>query len=148
MATTTYNKFLHKIYLCNRCSGKGKEIIKNFKIESECKECMGIGVKVYALGSQIKDPFVARSIVSSFVQQNKKPELPALKFKPPVTKQPVQPPPYNPWKDPNHPLNPNNPFGWTHPFSPNNPFWRNNPANPNSINNPFNPANPNKPFKK
>ena len=147
MTVTAYNKHIHNLYICNRCSGKGKQIVGKLKIELKCKECMGIGVKVYLLRTQITDHSTARSIVVSYYQQKKKTEFPAPKFKPTITQQPTESPPYNPLKDPNHPLNPNNPFGWTHPFSPNNPFWKNNPANPNSINNPFNPANPNKPFK-
>jgi hypothetical protein len=148
MTMTVYNQNLHKLYLCSRCSGKGKQKLGQLKLELDCSECMGIGVKVFSFGIQIKDPFTARSIVSSYAQQHKKAEIPPLQFKLAGTKPQNQPPPYNPWRDPNHPLNPNNPFGWTHPFSPNNPNWRNNPANPNSFNNPNNPANPNKPFKK
>jgi hypothetical protein len=109
---------------------------------------MGIGIKVYSAGIKIKDPVVARSIVCSYVQQYMKTEIPALNIKPPKKNQPIQPPPYNPFRDPNNPINPDNPLGWTHPFSPNNLSWQNNPANPNSINNPLNPMNPNRPFKK
>lgn len=147
MTATIYNKYLHKLYVCQHCQGKGKTIIEGTNIEADCYQCMGIGVKVFSLGTQIKDPFSARSIVSSYVQQNKKANI-DLKFHPTVSKQKIQPPPYSPFRDPNNPLNPNNPNGWTHPFSPNNPFWRNNPANPNSLNNPNNPANPNRRFKK
>lgn len=148
MTTVVYNKYLHKMYICNRCGGKGKQTFALTNVELDCQECMGIGVKVYSLGTQVRNPTTVRSILSSYVQQNKKPEIPALTLKPSITKKQNQPPPYNPWQAPNSMLNPNNPFGWTHPFSPNNPAWRNNPANPNSINNPNNPANPNRRFRK
>jgi hypothetical protein len=148
MLLTAYNKYAHKLYICRACGGKGKRVVGQTVLELECQECLGVGVKVFSLGRQVRDAFTVRSILSSFVQQNQQPELPALKFRPSITQRQVQPPPYNPWRDPNHSLNPNNPNGWTHPFSQNNPAWRNNPANPNSLNNPNNLANPNRRFRK
>jgi hypothetical protein len=146
MAATVYNKHLHELRLCSRCSGNGKQKLGRYELP--CSGCMGTGVEVYSLGIRVHDANAARSIVSSYLVQQGRTEPPPRQFRPSAPKRQVQPPPYSPWRDPNNPMNPNNPFGWTHPFSPNNPNWRNNPANPNSLNNPNNPMNPNKPFKR
>jgi len=116
-------------------------ITQESAILSECPACMGFGIKLVSNGEQIKDYSQVLGVVQSYLKKNKKPGIPFPQKTP-------SHPPYDPFRAPNHPLNPNNPFGLTHPFSPNNPNWKNNPANPLSPNNPLNPMNPHKPFKK